>query len=314
MAYFLPFFPFFTPNHLFIMQPTLVILAAGIGSRYGGLKQIDGMGPKGEAILEFSLFDARQAGFGKAVIVLRKAIEKEFRRCVGARVERLLPVEYVFQEMDTELEDFPELPYREKPWGTGHAILAARSGVEEPFATINADDFYGAEAFQTMARFLREECAPDLYGMVAYALGNTLSENGAVARGVCTVSDAGYLVEVVECTHIERCGEGIRSADASGRYTWLSEQTPVSMNFWGFHPSIFVALKEQFRAFVRENRHDPRAEFYIPSAISRLLREKRVRVRVERCDAQWYGVTYPADKDTVKAALARLYPEGLQSA
>ncbi len=294
------------------MHPTLVILAAGIGSRYGGLKQVDGIGPKGEAILEFSLHDARQAGFGKAVIVLRKAIEEEFRQRIGARVERLMSVEYAFQEMDTALEGLPELPLREKPWGTGHAILAARPCVHGPFATINADDFYGADAFRVMARFLRRECAPDLYGMVAYRLSNTLSENGAVSRGVCTVSPEGYLTDVVECTRIERYNDGIGFTDDDGQRHPLPADTPVSMNFWGFHPSIFEHLDAQFRTFVQQNKNNPRAEFYIPSVVSQLVHQQRVRVRVETCESPWYGVTYSADKETVQAALAVLFPQGLE--
>ncbi len=293
------------------MHPTLVILAAGIGSRYGGLKQVDGIGPKGEAILEFSLHDARQAGFGKAVIVLRKAIEDEFRQRIGARIERLMPVEYAFQEMDTALDWLPEIPPREKPWGTGHAILATRPCVHEPFATINADDFYGADAFRVMAGFLRRECAPDLYGMVAYRLGNTLSENGAVSRGVCTVGPEGYLSDVVERTRIERHDDGIGFTDDNEQRYLLPADTPVSMNFWGFHPSLFEHLDAQFRTFVQQNWNNPRAEFYIPSVVSRLVHEHRVRVRVETCESSWYGVTYPADKATVQAALAALYPQGL---
>ncbi len=294
------------------MQPTLVILAAGIGSRYGGLKQVDSLGPKGEAILEFSLSDARQAGFGKAVIVLRRAIEAEFRQRLSARIESHMPIEYAFQEMDTALEWLTEIPHREKPWGTGHAILVARSCVREPFATINADDFYGADAFRVMARFLQQECAPDLYGMVAYRLGNTLSENGAVSRGICTVGPDGFLTDVVERTRIERYPEGIGFTDDEGRLHLLAADTPVSMNFWGFHPSLFASLEQQFRAFVQQNAHNPRAEFYIPSAVSQLLHQERIRVKVETCESLWYGVTYPEDKATVQTALAQLYPGGLK--
>ncbi len=295
------------------MSPTLVILAAGIGSRYGGLKQVDGVGPKGEAILEFSLYEAAQAGFGKAVIVLRKAIEAEFHQRLGARVKRWMPVEYAFQEMDTALGWLPEVPQRQKPWGTGHAVLAARLQVSEPFATINADDYYGAEAFRVMARFLQDSCTPNLFGMVAYRLGNTLSENGAVSRGVCTVSPEGYLTEIVERTHIERCEEGICFADEAGKRHSLSADTWVSMNFWGFHPALFEALDAQFRAFVRENIHRPTAEFYIPSAVSQLLREGSARVRVDTCNSPWHGITYPEDRGVVQEALARLYPRGLEA-
>ncbi|TNE67889.1 MAG: nucleotidyltransferase, partial [Bacteroidetes bacterium] len=190
------------------MQPTLLILAAGIGSRYGGLKQVDGMGPGGEAILEFSVADAKRAGFGKVVFVIRKDIEQEFRARIGTKVEKQIAVEYAFQEMDTALDWLPQLPHREKPWGTGHAILSARAHIREPFVAINADDFYGADAFRTIGDFLRNECAPDLYGMVAYSLGKTLSENGAVSRGVCSVSPDGLLTDVTERTKIERQADG----------------------------------------------------------------------------------------------------------
>ncbi|MEQ1747298.1 MAG: nucleotidyltransferase [Saprospiraceae bacterium] len=293
------------------MQPTLLVLAAGIGSRYGGLKQVDGIGPKGEAILEFSIKDARDAGFGKVVFVIRKDIEDEFRSRLGHKIEQQIPVEYAFQEMDAALDWLPQVPYREKPWGTGHAILVARDNVSEPFAAINADDFYGADAFQGMADFLRNECAPDRYGMVAYQLGNTLSENGAVSRGVCSVGPDGFLDEVTERTKITRFPQGICFADESGSQHLLADDTPVSMNFWGFHPGIFPELDSQFRAFVHDNLERPKAEFYIPTVVNNLLHTGKVRVRVKTCDSQWYGVTYPADKGTVQAALAGMYPNGL---
>ncbi|MFN0013797.1 MAG: NDP-sugar synthase [Saprospiraceae bacterium] len=293
------------------MQPTLLVLAAGIGSRYGGLKQVDGIGPKGEAILEFSIKDARDAGFGKVVFVIRKDIEDEFRTRLGHKIEQQIHVEYAFQEMGAALDWLPQVPYREKPWGTGHAILVARDKVSDPFAAINADDFYGADAFQAMADFLRNECTSDRYGMVAYQLGNTLSENGAVSRGVCTVGPDGYLTEVTERTKIERSPQGICFADESGGQHLLADDTPVSMNFWGFHPDIFQELDAQFRAFVHDNLERPKAEFYIPTVVNNLLHAGKVRVRVKTCDSQWYGVTYPADKGTVQAALAGLYPDGL---
>ncbi|MCS6929548.1 MAG: nucleotidyltransferase [Saprospiraceae bacterium] len=296
-----------------LMSATLIVLAAGIGSRYGGLKQVDSFGPKGETILEFSLYEAQQAGFDKAVIVLRKDIEEEFRRRIGSRLERVMAIEYAFQEIDTALDWLSEVPVRTKPWGTGHAILAARSCVREPFATINADDLYGADAFQIMAYFLERECAPNLYGMVAYRLSNTLSENGAVARGVCTVGADGYLADVVERTRIERYGDSIGFIDEVGQRHFLPANTPVSMNLWGFYPTIFEHLEEQFKQFIQQHLHDPKAEFYIPSVVSQLLREGRVRVRVEMCESEWYGVTYPADKVTVQRAIARLYPQGLPS-
>lgn len=293
------------------MQPTLLILAAGIGSRYGGLKQVDGMGPGGEAILEFSVHDAQKAGFGKVVFVIRKDIEQEFRERIGRKVEQQIAVEYAFQEMDSALDWLPQKPAREKPWGTGHAILVARDQINEPFVAINADDFYGAEAFQSIGNFLRNDCRPDQYGMIAYRLGNTLSENGAVSRGVCTVSPEGFLTDVTERTKIERYPEGIFYTDPTGARHLLPDNTPVSMNFWGFPPDIFQELDAQFRQFVHANLENPRAEFYIPTVVNNLLNAGKVRVRVQTSESQWYGVTYPDDKNTVQQALANLYPQGL---
>ena len=291
------------------MQPTLLILAAGIGSRYGGLKQVDGMGPGQEAILEFSVFDAKKAGFGKVVFVIRKDIETEFRARIGRKIERQIEVDYAFQEMHTGLDWLPAGvagPPREKPWGTGHAIFSARDCIREPFVAINADDFYGADAFHAIGDFLRTECAPDRYGMVAYRLGNTLSENGAVARGVCHVRAEGFLTEVTERTKIDRYPEGIFFVDDAGERHPLTDDTPVSMNFWGFHPDIFQELETQFRAFVEANMDKPRAEFYIPTVVNNLLHAGKVDVRVLTSDSQWYGVTYPADKETVQGALKEM--------
>lgn len=292
------------------MKPTLLILAAGIGSRYGGLKQVDGMGPGGEAILEFSVYDALRAGFGKVVFVIRKDIEAEFRERIGQKIERQIPVEYAFQEMHTGLDWLDQAPPREKPWGTGHAILAAKDFIAEPFAAINADDFYGAEAFEVLGKFLRQECSPSVYGMVAYQLANTLSENGFVSRGVCAVDSEGYLAEVTERTKIDRLDGVIQFAGENGALHPLADQTPVSMNFWGFHHSIFPELEAQFRAFVEANMDRPKAEFYIPTVVNNMLNAGKIRVRVLASDSQWYGVTYPEDKETVRGALSQIAAEG----
>lgn len=290
-------------------KPTLLILAAGIGSRYGGLKQADGMGPGGETILEYSVFDAIRAGFGKVVFVIRRDIEEAFREIVGCKVESYIPTEYAYQEMTTGLDWLAAKPDRAKPWGTGHAILSARDYIDEPFVAINADDFYGADAFEAIGEFLRRDCSPSQYGMVAYRLSNTLSENGAVSRGVCSVDEEGFLTDVVERTRIERFAEGIFFTDETGRH-FLAGDTPVSMNFWGFHPTIFEELESQFRDFVLQNKDNPKAEFYIPKVVNTLIESDKVRVKVLNSDSQWYGVTYPEDKNTVQAALAKMAVQG----
>ena len=293
------------------IKPTLLILAAGIGSRYGGLKQVDGMGPGGEAILEYSIYDALRAGFGKVVFVIRREIEAAFHEKVGSKIVPHIPVQYAFQEIDTALEWLPAPPHREKPWGTGHAILAAKEYLTEPFVAINADDFYGADAFQAIGDFLRTDCSPEEYGMVAYQLGLTLSENGAVSRGVCFVNDTGYLSEVTERTQIERFAEGIAYVDEAGTHHHLPDATPVSMNFWGFHPTVLAEIETQFRAFVLANLDKPKAEFYIPKVINTLIENDKVKLKVLYSDSQWYGVTYPEDKQTVQAALSAMAEKGV---
>jgi len=287
------------------MQPTLLILAAGVGSRYGGLKQVDGIGPGGEAILEYAVQHAMQAGFGKVVFVIRKEIESAFREKVGHRVEAKIPTEYAFQEFDSCLDWLPNKPYREKPWGTAHAILSAKHLLSEPFATVNADDYYGADAFRHLGQFLQNQCSVTEYGMVAYQLGNTLSENGAVSRGVCSVDAEGFLSGVTERTNIERYPDGIHYSDENGRH-FLPDNSPVSMNLWGLHHSILEEIEEQFRAFVLANVDKPKAEFYIPTVINNLIVAGKIRLRVLHSASQWYGVTYPADKETVRQALMGL--------
>lgn len=295
------------------MKPTLLILAAGIGSRYGGLKQVDGMGPHGEAIMEYSVHDALKAGFGKVVIVIRKDIEEAFRDAVGRKIEKHAHVVYAFQESDTALDWLPVKPHREKPWGTGHAVLAAKDLIDTPFATINADDFYGLDAFKTLAAFLSTDCRPDEYAMVAYRLANTLSENGAVSRGVCQVDEYGYLSTVTERTKIERYPEGIAYQDEAGQKHILSPETSVSMNLWGMHHSVMPEAEIQFRAFAEANLSNPKAEFYMPGIVNTLIDQGKIRLKVLHSDSPWYGVTYPADKDTVQAALAGMeqYAGGL---
>ncbi|MEY4106546.1 MAG: hypothetical protein RL181_888 [Bacteroidota bacterium] len=297
------------------MKPTLLVLAAGIGSRYGGLKQVDGIGPGGEAILEFSIFDAIRAGFGKVVFIIRHSIEQEFREKIGAKVEGHIPVEYVFQELDSPIEGISELPFREKPWGTGHAVLVARDVVREPFAVINADDYYGISGFYSMARFLEEACGPRDYSMVGYELGKTVSAFGSVSRGVCAMDASRQLTKVVERTKIARSDGGIYFED-SGETFALEESTLVSMNFWGFHPRIFDYFHEDFLRFVREQGENPKAEFFIPLTVNRLVEEQAAVVHVLHSEDKWYGITYREDKPEVEAAFQELvaagrYPKGL---
>ncbi len=295
-------------------KPTLLILAAGIGSRYGGLKQVDGIGPGGEAILEYSVFDAIRAGFGKVVFVIRRDIEEAFHEKVGRKIAPHIPVEYAYQEMDTALDWLDEKPHREKPWGTGHAILSAKANLTEPFVVINADDFYGADAFHAMGEFLRNDCSPAEYGMVAYRLSNTLSENGAVSRGVCSVNESGYLSDVTERTKIERFDNEIAYVDEHGLRHHLPDATPVSMNFWGFHPNVLEEIEQQFHKFVLANQDKPKAEFYIPTVVNNLIESGEIRLRVLNSSSQWYGVTYPEDKETVQAALHNLLAESVYKA
>lgn len=292
------------------MKPTLLILAAGIGSRYGGLKQIDGMGLGGEAILEFSIFDALRAGFGKVVFIIRKDIEAEFRARVGSKFEGRVPVEYAFQELDTALEFLTEKTDRKKPWGTAHAMLAAKSIVNEPCAVINADDYYGPEAFETLAQFLKNDCKKDVMAMVGYQLANTLSENGSVARGVCH-ERGGFLTDVVEHTKIARGAGGIFNTFEDGSVRQLPDDTVVSMNFWGFHPQIFVEIEKMWRPFVEKNLENPKAEFFIPLVVNHLIESGEAKCKVLPCNAQWFGVTYTDDKPIVQAALAGFAEKGI---
>ena len=297
------------------MKPTLLVLAAGMGSRYGGLKQVDGIGPAGEAIIEFSIFDAIRAGFGKVVFIIRHSIEQEFREKIGARVENHIPVAYVFQELDTPIEGIEVFPEREKPWGTGHAVLVARQHIREPFAVINADDYYGISAFQSMADFLTKQCTPQQYAMVGYELGKTISAFGTVSRGVCAVDAHQQLTMVTERTKIARSGDHIFFEDA-GQRIQLADNTPVSMNFWGFHPQVFEYFHEDFLHFVQTEGHNPKAEFFIPITVNRLVESAVVKIQVLPSEDKWYGITYREDRPEVEAAFehlvrAGLYPNGL---
>lgn len=294
--------------------PTLLVLAAGMGSRYGGLKQIDPVGPAGEAIIDYSIYDALRAGFGKVVFVIRRDIEEAFRSTIGAHFEQRVPVEYAFQQLDDLPAGFTVPAGRTRPWGTAHAILAARNVVREPFAVINADDFYGAEGYRALAAHLVSG-APD-QAMVGFVLRNTLSDFGSVARGICDVSADGYLRGVVETTNIERDGNGGRTTDAEGRVTRLTGDEIVSMNMWGFAPSVFDNLHSFFLSFLAARGADQKAECYLPSAVTAAIDSGRVRIRVLASQDAWFGVTYREDRprvvDSIRALIAAgLYPEKL---
>lgn len=292
------------------MKPTLLILAAGMGSRYGGLKQLDAIGPNGETIIDYSVYDAIRAGFGKAVFVIREHFAADFKEKVTDKFKDQIEVAFAFQEIDTPVEGLAEIPERAKPWGTAHAMLVAANLVKEPFAVLNADDFYGASAFAQIAEFLTTQAAPDHYGMVGYVLNNTLSANGSVSRGVADMDDSSYLRTVVERHKIEKI-DGTISHELEGVKHPLPEEALVSMNFWGFHPNIFEEIRVQFLQFVKENPDDPKAEFYIPLVANRMVQSGAVTLKVLTSRDQWFGVTYQEDKPDVLAALERMTSEGV---
>ena len=294
-------------------KPTLVVLAAGMGSRYGGLKQVDPVGPSGEAILDYSVFDAHRAGFGKVVFIIRKDIEQVFREQVGSKYEGLLPVEYAFQDIN----DLPA-PYvvpegRSKPWGTAHAIRAARHVVHEPFAAINADDFYGRDAFAKLAAFLTKDAGrPDKlpFAMVGYRLSLTLSDNGSVARGICSLDGAGRLTTVVEHTKLVKVPTGARDEDPGADVKDFTGDERVSMNLWGFTPDLFTALEERFPAWLAVNATREKSEWYIPLVVDEMIHEGKATVDVLPTDSSWFGVTYREDKPFVTAEIRKLVDAG----
>jgi hypothetical protein len=295
-------------------KPTLLVLAAGIGSRYGGLKQIDPVGPNGETIIDYSIYDALRAGFGKLVFVIRHDIEAPFKETIGARFEKRLPVEYVFQELDKLPPGFSAPPTRKKPWGTGHAILMAAGAIQEPFAAINADDFYGSHSYDILARQLQAP-GPD-YCMVGFVLKNTLSDFGTVARGVCRTGAGDYLEGVTELTKIERDGAAARHIDPAGTAHALSGEETVSMNMWGFTPSLFEQFQRELSVFLQANLQDEKAEFLIPTAVNNLINSRQVRLKVLRTPDAWFGVTYREDRPRVVENIRSLirngaYPEKL---
>lgn len=291
------------------MKPTLVILAAGMGSRYGGLKQLDEVGPNGEAIIDYSLFDAIRAGFGKVVFIIRRDFEDAFKERFDKKLKGKINVEYVFQELTDLPAGFSVPEGREKPWGTGHAIRAARNVVKEPFSAINADDFYGFEAYETVARFLTGDVDDNQYAMVGYRLDKTLSENGSVSRGLCVTNAQQNLVDIEELTQITNEPEGIFYYKNNEKVGLKGDET-VSMNFWGFHPSLFTHLEEGFVSFLKEKGNEMKSEFFIPMFVDELIKAEKTKVKVLTSSASWFGVTYQEDKPIVKGCINQLIVEG----
>lgn len=279
---------------------TLLVLAAGMGSRYGGLKQLDKMGPNGETIMDYSVRYALESGFNKVVFVIRSIMEEDFKQYVLPRYTDKIEVQYVFQELTMLPEGFSVNPERQKPYGTAHAILVAKDAVKEPFAVINADDFYGKEAFRVMANFLLNEPAsvPSTYAMVGYRLDKTLSKNGTVSRGVCSTNSEGYLTTIVENRKLGYTDKGIENIE-EGLYGLYQGDEPVSMNFWGFTPDFFDCLNDLFVDFLNKNQDNIKAEYPIPDVISYLMNNNKAQIKVLKCDAEWFGVTYKEDRPDV---------------
>jgi len=295
------------------MNPTLVILAAGMGSRYGGLKQVDPVGPSGETIMDYSVFDAVRAGFDRVVFVIRRDFEEVFRTAIGSRYEGVVAVDYAFQDIRDLPPGFGVPPERAKPWGTAHAIRAARGVVTTPFAAINADDFYGRDAFRRLGVFLRASSAADAkprFAMVGYRLDQTLSEHGSVARGVCRVGAGGLLETVTEMTKLVRVPGGAENRENPGQPIALTGAERVSMNLWGFSPALFAALEKRFPAWLEAHAQDPKAEWYIPFVVDELVGEGKVEVEVLPTESAWFGVTYREDKPVVVAAVQALVAKG----
>lgn len=294
------------------MKPTLLILAAGMGSRYGGLKQLDGIGPHGETIMDYSIYDAIKAGFGKVVFVIRKSFEKEFNELIIKKFKNLIDVEVVFQDLDKIPEGYTYSPRREKPWGTNHAVLMAKDVIHEPFGVINADDFYGKESFEILSNFLQSVTdKKNEYCMIGYRVENTLSENGPVSRGICIVNENNELMEVVERTSIQEKGGAIIYLDENGREVSISPETIVSMNMWGFTPDYFDYSLEYFKKFLEENSQNIKAEFYIPTVVNQLIHEKKIVCKVLNTPSKWFGVTYAEDKPQSVLKINELIRKGI---
>ena len=307
----------FTQNKKTKMEkPTLIILAAGMGSRYGGLKQMDTFTAEGDTIIDFSIYDALQAGFGKFIFIIRKSFEKEFKKAFNKKLEGKAEVLYVYQETENVPKKYINTK-RTKPWGTGHALLMVKDVVKENFAIINADDFYGKQAFNVMAKFLiKKNKASYSFSTMGYLLKNTVSDYGFVSRGECQVDEKGYLTDITERTHIEKINGELMQKDNSGNFIPIDENTIVSMNFWGFTPKYFEFGNSLFEEFLEMNKGNLKAEFYIPYVVNEILKLGVANVEVLKSDAKWFGVTYKEDKKNVQKAIRELkasnfYPQKL---
>jgi UTP-glucose-1-phosphate uridylyltransferase len=292
------------------MKPTLLILAAGMGSRFGGLKQVEPVGPNGEAIIDYSIYDAIKAGFGKVVFVIRESFADAFKEKFDPILKGKIDVEYIFQELDNLPEGFTLPKGREKPWGTAHAILVAKDVVNEPFCALNADDFYGYNAYKVMAEFLTHSADPTEYSMVGYKLSHTLSDYGSVSRGICDVNENDLLRKIVETTKILKKDDKIISVEPDGSEKELTGNESASMNIWGFKPSVFLILEEKFTEFLKNHINEPKSEIYIPSVVFDMIQEKKATVKVLKADSPWFGVTYKEDKPRVVAKINKLIEEG----
>ena len=300
------------------MKPTLLLLAAGMGSRYGGLKQLDGLGPNGETIMDYSIYDAIQAGFGKIVFVIRKDLEQDFREKILSKYEGHIPAELCFQSLDALPQGFSVPQDRVKPWGTNHAVLMAKDVIKEPFCVINCDDFYNRDAFMVIGQFLSSlpQGATNTYAMVGFRVGNTLSENGTVARGICSTNEAGHLTTVVERTEIMRVDGPVCYKDEQGAWVPVDDNTPVSMNMWGFTPDYFEHSEAYFKEFLADpkNMENLKAEFFIPLMVNKLINEGTSTVKVLDTTSKWFGVTYAADREDTVKRIQKLIDEGVYPA
>ena len=291
------------------MQPTLLILAAGMASRYGSMKQIQGFGPSGETIMDYSIYDAIRAGFKKVVFIIRKDFANDFKEIFEPKLKGRIAVDYVYQDIDAYLDGYKMPAGRTKPWGTAHAILCAKDAIKEPFAVINADDFYGRDAFEKAYGFLTGDCSDRLYSIIGYELSKTLSDNGSVSRGVCEVDASGNLLSIAERTKIYQEGNSITYEEGDKKYE-VPFDSKVSMNFWCFAPSVFTYTKQWFGEFLKDHGQEPKAEFFIPIIGDRFIKEGKGSIRVIPTGAQWFGVTYKEDAPIVQASLNALIAKG----